>query len=230
MKNISLPRRRVGNKPKSYISPEQFDQLVNAIPEPYATMVYTAIYSGLRVSELIGLKWSDLGHDSIRVDERYCRGDWGEPKSRASNAVIAVDRSVIERIHRMKILTTSVRAGTGTRKYKLVKKDGPNDLVFQSVREGRPMRDNNILTRYLKPAGRKLGFDVNWRCLRTSCATWMIEAGANPKDVQGHMRHSKIQTTLDVYAQFVPASERRAIELTKDMADRRIAASKVTVH
>jgi hypothetical protein len=58
----------------------------------------------------------------------------------------------------------------------------------------------------------------------------MIEAGANPKDVQGHMRHSKIQTTLDVYAQFVPASERRAIELTKDMADRRIAASKVTVH
>jgi integrase len=193
-------------------------------------MVYTAIYSGLRVSELIGLKWSDLGHDSIRVDERYCRGDWSEPKSRASNAVIAVDRSVVERIHRLKILTVKVRAGTGTREHKVVKKDGPDDLVFQSVREGRPMRDNNILTRYLKPAGRKLGFDVNWRCLRTSCATWMIEAGANPKDVQGHMRHSKIQTTLDVYAQFVPASERRAIELTKDMADRRIAASKVTVH
>ena len=53
------------------------------------------------------------------------------------------------------------------------------------------MRDNNILSRFIKPAGRKFGFGfVNWLSLRTSRATWMIEAGANPKDVQGQMRHS----------------------------------------
>jgi hypothetical protein len=45
----------------------------------------------------------------------------------------------------------------------------------------------------------------------------MIEAGANPKDVQGQMRHSRIQTTLDIYAQFVPESQRRAIEKTRAM-------------
>ena len=61
-----------------------------------------------------------------------------------------------------------------------------------------------------------LGF-VNWRSLRTSRATWMIEAGANPKDVQGQMRHSRIQTTLDIYAQFVPESQRRAVEQTSKM-------------
>jgi integrase len=194
-------------------------------------MVYVAIYTGLRVSELIGLKWGDLGHDSISVDERYCRGDWSAPKSSASNATIGVDRSVIERIHRMKILTVSVRNGTGTQKLRLVKSDGPEDLVFQSVRHGRPMRDNNILTRHMKPAGRKLGFGfVNWRCLRTSRATWMIEAGANVKDVQGQMRHSNVQTTLDVYAQFVPESARRAIDQTRIMADARIAAARSTVH
>ena len=77
------------------------------------------------------------------------------------------------------------------------------------------MRDNNILTRFIKPAGRSLGFPfVNWRSLRTSRATWMVEAGANPKDVQGLMRHAHIQTTLDVYAQFVPESQRRAVEQT----------------
>jgi integrase len=231
MEHITLPRSRSGRKKtKPHISPEEFDKLVSAMPEPYATMVYTAIYTGLRVSELIGLKWNDLGHDSISVDERYCRGDWSEPKSDASNATIGVDRSVIERIHRMKILTVSVKAGTGTRKYKLVKKDGPNDLVFQSVRTGQPMRDNNILVRFLKPAGRKLGFDVNWRALRTSRATWMIEAGANPKDVQGQMRHSKVQTTLDIYAQFVPASARRAIDQTQRMVDTRIAAARALVN
>ena len=86
------------------------------------------------------------------------------------------------------------------------------------------MRDNNILARFIKPAGRKLGLGfVNWRCLRTSRATWMIEAGANPKDVQGQMRHSRIQTTLDIYAQFVPDSQRRAIEQTSRMVAERIA-------
>jgi integrase len=110
-----------------------------------------------------------------------------------------------------------------------VKSDGPDDLVFQSVRKGRPMRDNNILSRFIKPAGRKLGFGfVNWRSLRTSRATWMIEAGANPKDVQGQMRHSRIQTTLDIYAQFVPASQRRAIEQTSQMITSRIAAARAS--
>ncbi len=229
MEHVELPRSRTGRKkPKPHITPEQFDRLVTAMPEPYATMVYTAIYTGLRVSELIGLRWNDLGYDSITVDERYCRGDWSEPKSEASNATIGVDRSVIERVFRMKLMTVAVRAGTGTRKYRLVKSDGPEDLVFQSVREGRPMRDNNILCRFIHPAAEKLGIGlVNWRSLRTSRATWMIEAGANPKDVQGQMRHSKIQTTLDVYAQFVPESARRAIDQTRLMADKRIAAAKV---
>jgi integrase len=83
-----------------------------------------------------------------------------------------------------------------------VKSDGPDDLVFSVSTEGAPLRYNNILSRHIKPAGRKIGIGfVNWRCLRTSRATWMIEAGANPKDVQGQMRHSRIQTTLDIYAQ-----------------------------
>lgn len=214
------------------VTPEQFDRLVNAIPEPYATMVYVAIYTGLRVSELVALRWQDVGRDSISVEQRYCRGDWSKPKSRASNATIAVDGHVIERIHRLQSLTVEVKAGRGAvRHYSLVKPHGPNpELVFQSVKEGKPMRDNNVLTRHLKPAARKLGLDfANWRCLRTSRAIWMVEAGANVKDVQGLMRHSQIQTTLDVYAQQVPESQRRAIEATSQMAAGRIANARETL-
>ena len=70
---IQLPPNKTGKrKTKPFLSPEQFDELVHAIPEPYATMVYVATYSGLRISELIGLKWHDLGSDSITIDERYC--------------------------------------------------------------------------------------------------------------------------------------------------------------
>src|SRR5713226_244718 len=120
-------------------------------------MVYVAVYTGLRISELIGLRWEDVHQDSITIDERYCRGDWGAPKSDSSNATIGVDLRVIQRIHRLKLLTVEVKAGRAIRRYKVVKWDGPGHLVFQSVKAGRPMRDNNILTRFIKPAGRKLG-------------------------------------------------------------------------
>lgn len=113
------------------------------------------------------------------------------------------------------------------RTYELVKSDGPNDLVFQSVKDGRPMNDQNILKRHLQPAARKLGLlFVNWRCLRTSHATWLVQAGANPKDVQGQMRHSRISTTMDIYAQIVPASQRQAISKLSEFAKRGAADSR----
>ena len=74
------------------------------------------------------------------------------------------------------------------------------------------MRDNNILTRHIKPAGRKIGLEfVNWRCLRTSHATWLKMAGADVKDAQAQMRHSRASTTLDIYQQFVPESQQKAV-------------------
>jgi len=164
-------------------------------------MVYVSVWTGLRISELAALKWGDVHEDSLTIDERYCRGDWGAPKSEASNATIGADLEVIERIHRLQELTVTVRAGRAKRKYRVVKSSKPDDLVFQSVRKGAPMRDNNMLSRHIKPAARAVKLDfVNWRCLRTSRATWMVEAGANPKDVQGQMRHSRISTTMDIYA------------------------------
>ena len=94
-----------------------------------------------------------------------------------------------------------------------MKKDGPSDLVFQSVKTGQPMRDNNILSRHIKPAARKLGLDwVNWRSLRTSHATWLKMAGADVKDAQAQMRHSRASTTLDIYQQFVPESQQKAVD------------------
>jgi len=101
-----------------------------------------------------------------------------------------------------------------------VKTSGPDDLVFQSVKNGRPMNDQNILKRHLQPAARKLGLPfVNWRCLRTSHATWLVQAGADPKSVQGQMRHSRVTTTLDIYAQTVPQAQRHALEQLAAFAD-----------
>jgi len=208
---IRLKKRRL-NGPKPFLRIEQFFALLALMAEPYATMVYVAAFTALRVSELIGLKWKYVHDNSITIAERYCRGDWDEPKSAASKGTIPVDEHVIERIHRLKTLTVEVKAGRALRRYPAVKSSGPADLVFQSVKTGAPMRDNIILVRHIKPAAERLGIPwVNWQVLRRSCATWLQQAGVDVKDAQGLLRHSRASTTQDVYQQLVPESQQKAV-------------------
>jgi len=213
VEGVRLPVPKSGRRTKPYITQQQFSVLVDLIAEPYATMLFTAAYTGLRPSEVIALRRRNIHEDSITVEQRFCRGDWGAPKSAASNATVPVNRAVIDRIWRLDTLTANVKAGTAVRRIPVVKSKGPDDLVFQSPVTGGPMQDNNILVRHLKPAARKLGMPwVNWQVLRRSFATWLKINGADVKDAQALMRHSRASTTLDVYQQFVPESQRRVVD------------------
>jgi integrase len=221
MDGLVMPPNKQARRTKPTIEPAQLVNLIDFMAEPYATMVYVAIWTGLRVSELCALKWRCVHADALSIEERFCRGDWSVPKTRASAATIGVPSEVIARIERLKTLTVNVRAGRATRKYKLVKSSEPkpDDLVFQSVQNGQPMNDQNVLKRHIQPAARKLGLPfVNWRCLRTSHATWLIQSGADVKSAQALMRHSRSSTTLDIYAQTVPQSQRVAIEKLSEFA------------
>jgi integrase len=213
VEGLRLPPPKSGKRTKPFLTPAQFVALLALIPEPYATMVFTAVYTGLRVSELIGLLWRNIHEDSITIEQRYCRGDWGVPKTKASNTTIPVSHVVVERLQHLKTLVVEVKAGRAVRRYPAVKSDGPDDLVFRSPVKGAPMRDNNILVRHIKPAARQLGIGwLNWQALRRSFATWLKIAGADVKDAQALMRHSRASTTLDIYQQFIPESERRVVE------------------
>jgi len=80
------------------------------------------------------------------------------------------------------------------------------------------MRDNNVLSRFIKPAARKLGMGwVDWQVLRRSHATWLKLAGADVKDAQAQMRHSRVTTTLEIYQQFVPESQRRVVNKLSEL-------------
>jgi integrase len=215
---VRLSPGKRGNRIKPYIDPAKFPALLSLIPEPYATMVFVAVYTGLRASELIGLKWKNVHADSITIEERYCRGEWGSPKSEASNATLPVNCCVIERIHWLKTVSVEVKAGTAVRRYSALKAAGPDDIVFASVAKGVPMRDNNVLSRFIKPAARKLGMGwVNWQVLRRSHATWLKLAGADVKDAQAQMRHSRVTTTLEIYQQFIPESQRRVVNKLSEL-------------
>lgn len=55
--------------------------------------------------------------------------------------------------------------------------------------------------------------EVGFHDLRSVCASLLIDAGASPKDVQAHLGHASIQTTLEIYARVRP-------ERSSDLAQR----------
>jgi hypothetical protein len=85
----------------------------------------------------------------------------------------------------LRTLTVEVKAGRAARRHQAVESDGPHDLVFQSVQSGCPMRDNHILTRHIKPSGRKLDLGwATWLVLRRRYATWLAR-----EDFMGLLRN-----------------------------------------
>jgi integrase len=223
MLQVKIPKAKVVNrrKAKPFLTMQEFHKLLLLVEEPYSSMIFVNVFTGLRISELLGLHWEDVGENTITVRRRCCRGDWSVTKTTGSSATIAVHPCVIERLQRLRTLEVDIRWGANgaNKRFKVVRSAEPRDVVFQALRTGSVMHDQNILRRHLRPAAIQQGIDpkkATWRSLRTSCATWMIQEKADPKAVQAQMRHSRISTTLELYAQVVPASQREAVQTTGD--------------
>jgi integrase len=223
--NIDLGRDRRGSMVQLFISPKQFHALITKMQEPYATMLYVAVFTGLRVSELAGLRYENIDGRVITVVQKYSRGFWGEPKSDKSNASIIVAKSVIDRICSLRGMKTSVRAGNAVRVFDVVKSSEPRDLVFQGVWRGQPMNDQNILRRHIKPAGAAIGVPgVNWLAMRRSTSTWHKRAGTHIKDAQMLLRHENEATTLRHYTQIEFETQVEAVDRLEAYMQREVRA------
>jgi integrase len=108
MKGLELLAEPRGFIEKPFIYPYQFEAHLEPIPEPCATMVYVAVWTGLKVSELAGLNCYNIEPHLISVERRYCRGERRAPKTNASGARIVASDDVLARIHRLKTLEVEI--------------------------------------------------------------------------------------------------------------------------
>lgn len=176
---------------RELLTPHELGKLFTVAGEPWALMFRVYAFTALRRGELLGLRWRDVELDSARIHVRqsYGRYGFGEPKSKAGRRVVALAPSLV----------------TELRRHKLAAPPNAHDLVFVS-RSSAPVDPDNLYRAWAR-ALRKAGLrHVPMHSLRHTAVSLLIEAGANPKQLQKMVGHSSISMTLDVYGHLMPDS------------------------
>jgi integrase len=163
-------------------------------------LLVTAIFTGLRASELRGLRWADVDMDRAELTVRQRADRWGtigSPKSDAGKRSIPLAPMVINALREWHMACPKGEAG----------------LVFPTS-QGKPRQINTIHTRGLVPLQRAAGIiteaskpKYGLKALRHAAASLFIEQSFTPKRVQALMGHATIQMTFDTYGHLFPAPE-----------------------
>ncbi len=185
--------------------------IVEALQGRWRPMLLTAIFTGLRASELRGLRWGDvdLDHREIHVHQRADRfNDIGRPKSEAGERTVPIPP----------VVTNTLR------EWKLRSPKGDLDLAFPNGK-GNVETYSNIVKRGFVPAQIRAGVAVGGsngkpvakytglHCLRHFYASWCINRsldgglGLPPKLVQERLGHSSIILTMDTYGHIFPRGD-----------------------
>jgi integrase len=157
--------------------------------------------TGLRVSELLALRWSDVDFENLEL--RVTRSIWhqvvGDCKTEASAKPVPMDEYMAEDLQRWRRQSP----------YPM-----PEDWVFASpsMRGKQPYWPDNLMKRYIKPAARKAGIhkNIGWHTFRHSFGTLLKANGEDVKTVQELLRHANSRITLDVYTQAINSHKRAA--------------------
>lgn len=185
-------------KPRS-LTVEDFHKLLEHMEEPFRTMALTCVCFGLRISEALGLKWSDVDwlNGTLRIQRSIVRQRVGETKTEYSDRAMPIDAEMLEVLKRWK-QTTEFRAA--------------DDWIFASPAQiGRlPWTADSLNRAYLK-AGKGSGVGhVSTHTMRHTYRSWLDSVGTAIAVQQRLMRHADIRTTMNVYGDVVTDEMSRA--------------------
>ena len=171
--------------------------LFEYLEEPHRALVFLIAVTGMRVSEVLAPQWPDVDFERrlLHIRRTFYRGNFGLPKTDASERVIPISDSLSYALHqhRQRVRKTVM------------------DLVFPNAR-GKPYEAANLLHRVLHPALANCGLPrTGWRVFRRSVATTLSEMREPVRTAQQVLGHSSPQTTLEFYTQSVEESQRNAI-------------------
>lgn len=199
-RDVKLPRKRRDEDERTIPTKDEIRIMIDKCPPKYRPLIVTAIFTGMRISELRGLTWDCVDFDKklIVVRERADRfNDMGKPKSRTSRRSIPMAPIVIETL---KGWMPDCPAGD-------------LNLVFPNGK-GNIENHSNIYNRIFVPllvengiVDEKGAHKFSFHALRHAAASLFIEQNWPPKKIQALLGHSSINMTMDVYGHLFESPE-----------------------
>lgn len=178
-------------KPRS-LTVEEFRKLLEHLEDPFHTMALVCVCFGLRVSECLGLRWSDVDWlgGSLRVQRSIVRQIVGDTKTEYSDRALPIDAEMLEVLKRWN-QATEFRAA--------------DDWVFAApAKLGRLPWSADSLNDAYKKAGKASGVGhVSTHTMRHTYRSWLDAVGTSLAVQQKLMRHADIRTTMNVYGDVV---------------------------
>ena len=177
---------------------DAFEALLARLSEPVSVLVTVAALTGLRVGELLALRWQviDVRAGTLKVQESVSGGQFQTPKTEKGIRTIPLGPFACDilRRHRGRTLETQ-----------------PTDLVFTSP-TGRLYSASNLLRKVIQPAARSAGLGrITWHQLRHVHSSLLHNLGVPAKITQQQLGHASVATTLNIYTHVVQDTHRQAI-------------------
>jgi integrase len=204
-----------------YLEPVEVEAVAReAVSGPYEhidrALYIVAAMTGLRLGELVALRWQDVDWQAgrIRVRRTYdSRSGYGTPKSRRSSRSVPMADDVAAALDALS---------------RAQKRTGDHDLVFADPFNGGPLSKRSALLRFRK-ALKAANLDPSHRLhdLRHTFGTRMAAAGVPMRTLQEWMGHRDIATTQR-YADYAPAPDHER-ELIAAAFIRREAVGRATL-
>jgi integrase len=191
MRETLLPKGKPREETYAY-SLGEIQAMLRVLPEPARTLVLVAALTGLRLSELRGLKWTDLSADALHVRRSVWRKHIGETKTPESAATVPLLSLVADALEEHR-------------------KRNTNEFIFAGG-TGKPLVIANVTRRDIAPvlAQHKIPWH-GWHGFRRGLASNLHELGVPDLVIQGILRHANVAVTQQHYIKTRPAASDKAM-------------------
>jgi integrase len=182
MRDVVLPKGKPAGETHAY-SLEEITQMLNVLPEPAATIVALAAFTGVRKSELRGLLWENYDGGQVLISQSYWRGHALEPKTRQSRAPVPIIAQLAQRINCHRTLSGGPAKG----------------WMFPSP-AGKPINLDALAADVIVPLVTKAGVQWHgWHAFRRGLATNLHQLRVADKTIQRILRHANVGVTQACY-------------------------------
>jgi integrase len=206
-----VEKPRVPHYEMDFLTKEEIHCFLSAAPQDHYPFFLAAILTGMRLGELLAMKWSNLDwhRSQYFVKESLYKGRFVDPKSAHSKRAINLPQTLIEvlRMHKARQSERRLQVGEAYQ---------DRDLIFCTAL-GTPLDRGNVVKREFWPLLKQAGLRrIRFHDLRHTFATLLIAQAESPKYIQAQLGHASIQVTMDRYGHLLPDVNRQAARRLED--------------